>query len=140
LETNETRNPETNPETKPETEPEAKLQPNNTEHQPPEELDDLQTKVRDLPESKWNLYQTIGGAVTGAVCGYLLTELSSYPSIGMYGTIGAALLALFGPRLVEKRVKRTVQKARIWMMIALGVWLLAKLLFMLISGVPILNK
>ena len=140
METNETRNPETNPETKPEAEPEVKLQPNNTEHQPPEELDDLQTKVRDLPESKWNLYQTIGGAVTGAVCGYLLTELSSYPSIGMYGTIGAALLALFGPRLVEKRVKRTVQKARIWMMIALGVWLLAKLLFMLISGVPILNK
>ena len=140
METNETRNLETNPETKPETEPEAKLQPNNVEHQPPEELDDLQTKVRDLPESKWNLYQTIGGAVTGAVCGYLLTELSSYPSIGMYGTIGAALLALFGPRLVEKRVKRTVQKARIWMMIALGVWLLAKLLFMLISGVPILNK
>ena len=140
METNETRNPETNPETKPETEPEAKLQPNNAEHQPPEELDDLQTKVRDLPESKWNLYQTIGGAVTGAVCGYLLTELSSYPSIGMYGTIGAALLALFGPRLVEKRVKRTVQKARVWMMIALGVWLLAMLLFMLISGVPILNK
>ena len=140
METNETRNSETNPETKPETELEAKLQPNNAEHQPPEELDDLQTKVRDLPESRWNLYQTIGGAVTGAVCGYLLTELSSYPSIGMYGTIGAALLALFGPRLVEKRVKRTVQKARIWMMIALGVWLLAKLLFMLISGVPILNK
>ena len=140
METNETQTPETNPETKPETEPEAKLQPNNAEHQPPEELDDLQTKVRDLPESKWNLYQTIGGAVTGAVCGYLLTELSSYPSIGMYGTIGAALLALFGPRLVEKRVKRTVQKARVWMMIALGVWLLAKLLFMLISGVPILNK
>ena len=140
METNETQTPETKPETKPETEPEAKLQPNNAEHQPPEELDDLQTKVRNLPESKWNLYQTIGGAVTGAVCGYLLTELSSYPSIGMYGTIGAALLALFGPRLVEKRVKRTVQKARVWMMIALGVWLLAKLLFMLISGVPILNK
>ena len=140
METNKTQTPETNPETKPETEPEAKLQPNNAEHQPPEELDDLQTKVRDLPESKWNLYQTIGGAVTGAVCGYLLTELSSYPSIGMYGTIAAALLALFGPRLVEKRVKRTVQKARVWMMIALGVWLLAKLLFMLISGVPILNK
>lgn len=140
METNETQNPETNPETKPETEPEAKLQPNNAEHQPPEELDDLQTKVRNLPESKWNLYQTIGGAVTGAACGYLLTELSSYPSIGMYGTIAAALLALFGPRLVEKRLKRTVQKARVWMMIALGVWLLAKLLFMLISGVPILNK
>ena len=136
METNETRSPETNPET----EPEAKLQPHNAEQQPPEELDDLQKKVRDLPESKWNLYQIIGGAVTGAACGYLLTEVSSYPSIGMYGTIAAALLALFGPRMVEKRIKRTMQKTRVWMMIALGVWLLAKMLIMLLSGVPILTK
>ena len=140
METNETRNPETNPKTRPETEPEATLQTQNTEQQPPEELDEFQKKVRDLPESKWNLYQIIGGALTGAACGYLLTEISSYPSIGMYGTIAAALLALFGPRLVEKRFKRTVQKARVWMMIALGVWLVAKMLIMLLSGVPILNK
>ena len=140
METNETRNPETNPETKPETEPEGKLQAHDAEQQPPEELDELQTKVRDLPESKWNLFQTIGGAVMGAACGYLLTEVSGYPSIGMYGTIAAALLALFGPRMIEKRLKRSVQKARVWMMIALGVWLLAKMLFMLLSGVPILNK
>ena len=78
--------------------------------------------------------------MTGAACGYLLTEVSSYPSIGMYGTIAAALLALFGPRMVEKRIKRTMQKTRVWMMIALGVWLLAKMVFMLLSGVPILNK
>ena len=122
------------------TEPEAKLQPQKAEQQPPEELDDLQRKVRDLPESKWNLYQIIGGIVTGAACGYLLTEISNYPSIGMYGTIAAALLALFGPRMVEKRIKRTMQKTRIWMMIALGVWLAAKMLIMLLSGVPILTK
>ena len=140
METNETQTPETKPETKPETEPEAKLQPNNAEHQPPEELDDLQTKVRNLPESKWNLYQTIGGAVTGAVCGYLLTELSSYPSIGMYGTIAAALLALFGPRLVEKRVKRTVQKGRVMLMISLGAYLVVYAAVMLLNGTPIVNK
>ena len=122
------------------TEPEAKLQPQKAEQQPPEELDDLQKKVRDLPESKWNLYQIIGGTVTGAACGYLLTEISNYPSIGMYGTIAAALLALFGPRMVEKRIKRTMQKTRVWMMIALGVWLAAKMLIMLLSGVPILTK
>ena len=103
-------------------------------------MDDLQKKVRDLPESKWNLYQIIGGIVTGAACGYLLTEISNYPSIGMYGTIAAALLALFGPRMVEKRIKRTMQKTRVWMMIALGVWLAAKMLIMLLSGVPILTK
>ena len=136
METNETKSPEINPDT----ETKAKLQPNNAEQQPPEELDDLQKKVRDLPDSKWNLYQIIGGAVTGAACGFLLTEVSSYPSIGMYGTIAAALLALFGPKMVEKRIKRTMQKTRVWMMIALGVWLLAKMVFMLLSGVPILNK
>lgn len=140
METNETRNPETNPDTNPKTEPEAKLQPHNAEQQPPEELDELQKKFRDLPESKWNLYQIIGGTVLGAACGYLLTEVSSYPSIGMYGTIAAALLALFAPRMIEKRIKRTMQKTRVWMMIALGVWLLAKMVFMLLSGVPILNK
>ena len=136
METNETKSPEINPDT----ETKAKLQPNNAEQQPPEELDDLQKKVRDLPDSKWNLYQIIGGAVTGAACGFLLTEVSSYPSIGMYGTIAAALLALFGPKMVEKRIKRTMQKTRVWMMIALGVWLLAKMVFMLLSGVPILTK
>ena len=76
----------------------------------------------------------------GLVCGYLLTVVSGYPSIGMYGTIAAALLALFGPRMIEKRVKRSVQKARIAMMIALGVWLLGNLLYMLLSGVPIISK
>ena len=42
--------------------------------------------------------------------------------------------------LIEKRVKRSVQKARIAMMIALGVWLLGNLLYMLLSGVPIISK
>lgn len=132
METNETRNPET--ETKQE------LIENKADQMPPEELDDLQKKVRDLPEQKWNLYQYIGGAIMGLVCGYLLTVVSSYPSIGMYGTIAAALLALFGPRMIEKRVKRSVQKARIAMMIALGVWLIGNLAYMLLSGVPIISK
>ncbi|MDD4311435.1 MAG: hypothetical protein PHW41_03000 [Eubacteriales bacterium] len=132
METNETRNPETNPNND--------QMENKADQLPPEELDDLQKKVHDLPEEKWNLYQYIGGGVMGLVCGFLLTTVSGYPSIGMYGTIAAALLALFGPRMIEKRVKRTVQKGRIAMMIALGVWLLGNLLFMLLSGVPIISK
>ena len=132
METNETRTPKSNPETE--------LKASNAEQLPPEELDDLQKKVRDIPEQKWNLFQYIGGALMGLLCGFLLTTVSSYPSIGMYGTIAAALLALFGPRMIEKRVKRTIQKGRIAMMIALGVWLLANLLIMLLSGVPIISK
>lgn len=132
METNETRTPEP--------EQNNELQQNNAEQMPPEELDDLQKKIHDYSEKQWNLMQRAGGAVVGLACGFMLTHLSSYESIGMYGTIGAALIALFVPRLIEKRVKRSVQKGRVALMIALGVWLISYMLFMLISGVPILSK
>jgi len=123
-----------------------KTEPNNTDPEAPivvppmEELDDLQTKVRNLPESKWNLFQRIGGAVLGLLCGYLLTYFGQYESVGMYGTIAAALLALFAPRMIEKRVKRSVQKGRIALMIALAAWMLAYLLIMLLNGTPLVTK
>jgi len=104
---------------------------------PQEELDDLQTKVRNYPESQWNLYQRIGGAVLGLLCGYLLTYFGQYESIGMYGTIAAVLIALFVPGMIEKRVKRSVQKGRIALMLALAAWMLTYLLIMVISGVPL---
>jgi len=104
---------------------------------PQEELDDLQTKVRNFPESTWFLYQRISGAVLGLLCGYLLTYFSQYESIGMYGTIAAVLIALFVPGMIEKRVKRSVQKGRVALMIALAAWMLVYLLIMVISGVPL---
>ena len=116
----------------------ASDQPEN--QQPPEELDDLQKKVRDLPEKQWTLYQRIGGTVLGLLCGFLLTYFGSFESTGMFGTIGAVVIALFGPNFIEKRVKRTVQKGRIMLMISLGVWLLAYAAFMLLNGTPIVTK
>ena len=106
----------------------------------PEELDDLQTKVHNLPEAKWNLFQRLGGAVMGLLCGYLLTYFGQYESIGMYGTIAAVLIALFVPGMIEKRVKRSVQKARVALMIALGAFMLAYLLIMVLNGTPLVNK
>ncbi|MDP3448546.1 MAG: hypothetical protein Q8S22_10870 [Eubacteriales bacterium] len=107
---------------------------------PQEDLDDLQTKVRNLPEAKWFLFQRIGGAVMGLLCGYLLTYFSAYESIGLYGTIAAVLIALLAPNMIEKRVKRPVQKGRFALMIALGVWLLGYLLIMLLSGTPLVGN
>ncbi|MEA4869767.1 MAG: hypothetical protein VB062_03905 [Christensenella sp.] len=106
--------------------------------QPPEELDDLQKKVRAFPDKQWALYQRIGGTVLGLLCGFLLTYFGSFESTGMFGTIGAVIIALFGPNFIEKRVKRTVQKGRFMLMISLGVWLVAYALIMLLSGTPIL--
>lgn len=105
-----------------------------------EDLDDLQTKVRNLPESTWNLVQRIAGGALGLLCGYLLTIFSSYESVGMYGTIAAVLIALFVPGMIEKRVKRSVQKGRIALMLGLGVWLVAYLAFMLLNGQPMIGK
>ena len=123
-----------------------KTQPDKTEPETPivvpplEELDDLQTKVRNLPEAKWILYQRICGAVLGLLCGYLLTFFGSYESVGMFGTIGAVVIALFAPNLIEKRLKRSLQKGRVALMIGLAVWMLAYLLIMLLSGTPMLTN
>ncbi len=106
--------------------------------QPAEELDELQTKVRSFPEEQWTLYQRLGGGVLGIVCGLLLTLVGSYESVGMYGTIGALLVALIVPNMIEKRVKRSIRKGRIALIITFAAWLVAYAAFMLISGVPII--
>ena len=103
------------------------------------ELDELQTRVHNYPEPKWTLIQRICGAALGVICGLMLTYLGNFPSIGMYGTIGAVLIALFVPNLVEKRVKRSIQKGRVALLIALAVWLIGYALIMLLSGVPFIQ-
>lgn len=105
---------------------------------PTEELDELQTKVHNLPEAKWYLYQRICGAALGLLCGYLLTFFGSYESVGMFGTIAAVLIALFVPNMIEKRVKRSLQKGRVALMIGLAAWMLVYLLIMLLNGTPML--
>lgn len=123
------------------TEPEQMqpAQPDGANTQPPVELDDLQKKINAYPEKQWNMMQRAGGALLGLVCGYLLTNFSAYESIGMYGTIAAVLIALFIPGMIEKRVKRSLQKGRVALMIGLGAWLLVFLAIMLIKGVPMIG-
>ena len=123
----------------PEEQPEQPETPEviNTE---PEELDDLQQRVRDYSDRKWNAILTVCGGLVGLLCGALLTVFSAMESIGMYGTIGAVVIALLLPRFAEKRVKRSVQKGRVAMMISLALWLVVTAAVMLIRGVPILTK
>lgn len=112
---------------------------NLSEQQPPvatpptEELDELQTKVRNLPEAKWVLYQRVCGAALGLLCGYLLTYFG-------YGTIAAVLIALLAPNLIEKRVKRSLQKGRVALMLGLAAWMLVYLAIMLLNGTPLLTN
>ncbi len=123
----------------PEEQPEQPETPEviNTE---PEELDDLQQRVRDYSDRKWNAILTVCGGLVGLLCGALLTVFSAMESIGMYGTIGAVVIALLLPRFAEKRVKRSIQKGRVAMMIALALWLAVTAAVMIIKGVPIFTK
>jgi hypothetical protein len=122
----------------PELEPKKEAQETPMATPPTEELDELQTKVHNLPEAKWYLYQRICGAALGLLCGYLLTFFGSYESVGMFGTIAAVLIALFVPNMIEKRVKRSLQKGRVALMIGLAAWMLVYLLIMLLNGTPML--
>lgn len=107
---------------------------------PAEELDDLQKRVRAIPEKKWTILTIVCGALLGALCGALLTYFSAMESIGMYGTIAALLIALLVPRLAEKRLRRSIQRGRIALMIGLAVWIGVSALIMFASGVPLFTK
>lgn len=115
------------------------VSPRETEPQPAEDLDELQTRVRGYSDQKWALILRICGALIGVICGLMLTYLSNFESIGMYGTIGAVLIALFLPNMIEKRVKRSIQKGRVAMLIALAAWLVLFTLIMLLTGVPLIQ-
>lgn len=114
------------------------LPENEPIEQPQEELDDLQKKVRAIPEKRWLLIQRIAGVALGLLSGFLLTYLGNFDSTRMYGTIGAVVVALLVPNLTEKRIKRSVQKGRLMMIIALGAWLVVYAGIMLLSGKPLI--
>ena len=106
---------------------------------PEEELDELQTRVRNYPEKKWGWIQRVVGAALGILCGLLLTYFANMESIGMTGTIGAVLIALLAPNMIEKRVRRSIRKGRTALILALAAWLVGYMVFMLIQGVPIIQ-
>jgi uncharacterized membrane protein HdeD (DUF308 family) len=111
----------------------------NAAPQPPEDMDELQTRVHNYPEKTWTLIQRIAGGALGLLCGLLLTYFSNFESIGMFSTIGAVLIALLLPNVIEKRVRRKIQKGRAAMLIGLAAWLAGYTLIMVLSGVPLLQ-
>ena len=107
---------------------------------PAEELDDLQKRVRAIPEKKWTILTVVCGALLGALCGALLTVFSAMESIGMYGTIAALLIALLIPRFAERRLRRSIQRGRIALMIGLAVWVGVTAIVMFAGGTPLFTK
>ena len=111
----------------------------NAAQQPPEDLDELQKRVNNYPEKTWTLIQRIAGGAMGILCGLLLTYFSNFESIGMISTIAAVLIALLLPNVIEKRVRRKIQKGRAAMLIGLAVWLAGYTLVMVLGGVSLVQ-
>ena len=87
---------------------------------------EFEKKIKAIPEDKWNLYQTIGGAAIGIIAAALLFASSSGLS---WGFLVAVVLALLLPNWLEDKGRRKLFRARIAMIIALGIGIVAMLLY-----------
>jgi len=74
------------------------------------------------------------------LCGFLLAYFSAMESLGMDGTIGALLIALFVPGVAKKRLKRSVNKGRTAMLSALALWIAVYAIIMVVKGVPFFTE
>ena len=83
----------------------------------------MEQRIDALPEKKWNLYQTIGGAVLGLASVGALLAFSG--DLSMYGLAVAAALVLIVPRYLERAWNHKLPVARRAMLIAMIVGLVA---------------
>lgn len=86
----------------------------------------FEKRVKAIPEDKWLLYQTLGGGLVGLVVAILLFAGSSGLSAGFL--IGA-VLALLLPNWLESKGRRKLFRARIAMIVVLGVAIVAMTLY-----------
>ena len=87
---------------------------------------EFEKKVKAIPEDKWNLYQTLGGGLIGAISAVLLFASGSGMSAGF---LIAVVLALLLPGWLEDKCRRKLLRARLSMIVVLGVCILALLLY-----------
>ena len=86
----------------------------------------FEKKIKAIPEDKWLLYQTLGGAAIGLVSAALLF-LSSSGLIA--GFLIAVVLALLVPNILEDKGRRKLTRARVAMIAALAAGILAMTLY-----------
>lgn len=78
---------------------------------------ETEKKIAAIPEDKWNLYTTLGGAGLGVLSILILTLGSE--DLGTWALALAALIALMAPRYLERWWRRPMPRARTAMLIAM---------------------
>ena len=87
---------------------------------------EFEKKIKAIPEDRWNLYQTLGGGLIGAISAALLFSGGSGLSAGF---LIAVVLALVVPSWLEDKGRRKLLRARLAMIVVLGVCILGMLLY-----------
>ena len=93
----------------------------------PYEPSEMEKRIAAIPEDKWKLYQTLGGAATGLFAILILTLGSE--DLGTWALVLAAVLALVAPRYLERWWGRKIPRARMAMLIAMAVALAGVFIF-----------
>ena len=78
----------------------------------------FEKRVKAIPEDRWNLYQTLGGAAVGVVVAVLLFTGNKGVSAGF---LIAVALAMLLPNWLESKGRRKLLRARIVMIIVLAI-------------------
>lgn len=92
---------------------------------PPPEPTELEKKAAAIDDKKWALYNRIAGVAAGLISSaflYVLPLLVEGSST--YGLIAAVVIAFLGPGFAEKKLGRSINIGRKWMLITFGASLL----------------
>lgn len=87
----------------------------------PPEPSAFEKRIAAIPDDKWKKYQIIGGLVLGLLSATCIVVLGRMESIGSMAFIGAAVLALFVPNILEKKGGRKIPVLRTALILALVV-------------------
>ena len=93
----------------------------------PYQPSEMEKRIAAIPEDKWNLYQTLGGAAAGLLAIMILTLGAD--DLGTWALVIAAMLALVAPRYLERWWGRKIPRARMAMLIAMAVALVGMFVF-----------
>ena len=95
---------------------------------------DLIEKMRALDETQWLKWQKIIGGVLGlatAACLFLIKDSGGFLPINF---LAAFVIAITGPRYIERRTERQFNKGRNMLMIVFAAFVVLYLAYTLFSG------
>ncbi len=102
----------------------------------PEPKPPLADKVAGIDEKRWLNYQMIGGAILGAAASAVLYLVKSDGSLLSFNFIIALAIVKFLPDYLEKQTGRSLNRARITMVVMMAAAILSYAGYILLTHGP----